>query len=279
VPDTDTESIHVERRSISRILQLRDRIADKGFEMFYGYTPVGGAFDDLVDQVHRCLSKVRKPVLRTSLEHLAGQRLDRQTIYDTAWRLAGNMERLRQDEPVLPWSRQKCREWVPIQVMSYEPHATKRGQLGGMFRVRILAGTPCPMILRVFWPITACTMIARHCGYTARWHAYPFADRSELVNMRLLALIDPELCKPNQPRFFKVASAPALLKWNRNIIQKRFRKGGNKPWPCPLDYTHRCFECHVGYLDCPAATHRETIRPVDEVLREQLTKHEESKNG
>lgn len=45
-----------------------------------------------------------------------------------------------------------------------------------------------------------------------------------------------------------------LMKWNRRIIKQRFRRD----WVCPHNFDHHCYKCPVGYIDCPAATHKET---------------------
>jgi len=165
---------------------------------------------------------------------------------------------LQQGNPVLPWTAQRVREAVPVQVMHCELSQSRRGSWGGDFRMRIMAGTSCPMTISRWWSQGFCGLLARRAGYTSLRHGYPFAHISELVNMRLLAQLDPEHSRDDAPGFREIGCTGALQKWNKRIIQFRFRKQGKEHWPCPRGYEHYCHECHVGYLDCPAATHRDT---------------------
>jgi hypothetical protein len=144
---------------------------------------------------------------------------------------------------------------VPVQVISYEHATTKFHKPGGSFVLRVLAGTSCPWRITKFWTTRFCRHIATKMGYSRSSGDYPLSHISELVSLRLWALIDPEFCRPGEPGFTDVGFTAGPNNWNRVIIKQRFRKD----WECPYAYDHRCYKCHVGYLDCPAATHKETV--------------------
>ncbi len=255
---TTTDNAIKIKYSIPRVLKIRDKLASSAFIQSYGAIPKGKDFEGLIAKVVKDLPGVDYDTIFDSIHGLAGQRLTTQLIFNTCWRLAGNLPQLRCGVSVPPWTTQDCKEWVPIQVTSHQFGTTPFGKAGGRFRMRVLAGSPCPLFITTFWNTSACIMIARRAGYTAVWHDYPFSHNSELVNMRLLVLIDPERCMPGRPWFFEVDCPDSLKKWNRRVIQRRFRRSGNKVWKCPRGHNCRCYECHIGYTECPAATHRET---------------------
>jgi len=261
----DNAGVPVPRYCLQRYAKLREKLLNKALGPFYGVTPYGKDFDRLVQALTAALPKVTFRTIYDSVRSLAGVTLTVEVINNLAWRLSANIERLQMELAVPEWSQQAWPEWVPVHVLSCEAYRTQQRRHGGLFRLRVLAGTPCPRIIRTFWSNEFCAMLARRLGYTAKWGKYPFRRREELVSMRMLVLVDPKYCQAEQLGFKNVLVSSALLKWNRGIIRQRFRVG----WECPYAYLHPCFDCHVGYVDCPAATHRETVLPrgpIDAIL-------------
>jgi hypothetical protein len=242
--------------SLERITALRKRLTDDDLVDFVGYSPTGDTFNDLTVRTAAALG-VSVSVIRESISHLAGQCLTAKLLDDTAWRLAGNAPRLRRGIAVPPWTVQRAPEWVPIQVLEYTYHRTQRGAHGGLFRLRIMAGTPCPLIVTAFWPSQLCWMLARRAGYNAR-RDLPYSHPSEMVNMRLMALVTAEHSR-GKPGFAKYGCTDQLRRWNNVVIKHRFRLEGTEEWPCPEGFDHQCYECPIGYDRCPAATHRNTF--------------------
>jgi hypothetical protein len=244
--------------NIQQIYKVRDRLLSRELWEFTGETLVAERLPVLVRALQRVF-KVRTAVLHDSVQHLAGMELAPRVLNALAWRLAGNRRRLQAEEPVLPWSIQHEYEWVPVQIIASE--ATRHGRKqrwGSIFIMRILAGSGCPLTMKKFWPHGFCASLARRAGYTSSRRSYPYTDMSELVNMRFMVLLDPERCRNGKPDFEDIGCPGSHVKWNRVIIQKRFRKQGVAHWPCPMDYSHQCHMCRVGYDQCPAATHKET---------------------
>lgn len=243
------------RYNIKRIIQVRDMLVNDTFSDYLGFAPTGESFEELVDRLCDAFSGVSRQVMWDSVRYVAGALLSEEAMRNMVWRLAGNIRRLRDGQVVPPWHLQTEKEWMPVQIIAYQPEESARGRRGGRFTMRVLAGTACPLRLSKFWPRGFARYIALGAGYSRGNGEFRLGDISELVNLRLWIRIDPELCRPGLPGFDEVGCTAGLLKWNREIIKKRFRRG----FICPYHYDHHCFKCHVGYLQCPAATHKETV--------------------
>ena len=251
---------NIPRFSLSRIEKLRDKLTNDALLGYHGYTLTGADFQQFVQVIAQTLPRVNYNTVFRSIQDLAGTRLTVSVIDAVAWRLAANTKLLQQKIAVPPWTMQEEPEWVPVQVLSLSPNPPRNGKRSNLVRLRVLAGTSCPLIFAANWSRAFCKMLARRVGYSAPWRSYPFTHDTELVNMRLVVQIDPQYCRPGQPGFRNVRMVGALLKWNRDIIKRRFRVG----WSCPHGYRHRCARCPVGYCECPAATHRETYNTGDD---------------
>jgi len=243
---------------LNRVFGLRDKLLDEVFAEYIGYTPTGQQFAQLSQRVRRVLGGVRGDVLLMSLRDLVGQEITRDLARTVAWRLAGNISKLRVGKEAGPWVHQAEEEWVPAQIISYSFKRSRWGEAGGLYRLRILAGSACPMILQQWWRSQFVRLLATRLGYSTGRGAFPMRHISELVNLRVWLLLDPKLSQ-EKPGFYLVRCSSGLLKWNKQIVHMRYRQFDGKPWRCPRDYTHPCCECEVGYLDCPASTHRETV--------------------
>lgn len=250
-----TPPTRLPRYNLSRIFAVRDRLCNFELDEYAGFTPTGKHFEEMVDKFHQSLPGTDKRALYDSLRNLAGFELTPSRLRATAWRLVANIDRLKRGVAVPPWSIQLENEWVPAQVLSWRAEQTSKGRHGGLFSMRILAGTPCPLITTAFWTRGFSYAVARRLGYTSRRHNHPYSHPSELVSMRLWLHIEPGRSMDGAPGFHIVKCSPGLLSWNKSIIKRRFREG----WQCPHSFTHYCFQCPIGYSQCPAATHRETI--------------------
>lgn len=243
------------RYNIKRIVTVRDMLINDTLSDFLGFTPIGEHFEELVDRLCGAFPRVNRQVLWDSVRYVAGSLLTEEAMKNMVWRLAGNIRRLRDGQTVPPWHMQTEVEWMPTQVIAYQPDQSSRGRQGGRYTLRVLAGTACPMRITKFWTRGFARHIALGAGYTRGYGDFRLGHISELVNLRLWVRIDPEQCRPGMPGFDEVGCTAGLLNWNRGIIRKRFRRG----FVCPYNYDHHCYKCHVGYSECPAATHMETV--------------------
>jgi hypothetical protein len=257
------------RYDLNKIERVRGDLFQYAFGDYLGATPEGEDFSCMVHDVADHL-KVPFRTVFESIRTAAGQRLTIPLAYTLSWRLAGNLSRLKKGLPVPPWVYQHEKEAVPIQVTASTLKRTKRGYIMAVNTVRVLAGTPAPMRLTAWWSKSFCQLLARRLGYTSLRGDFPYSHPYELVNMRMLVLLDPDKTRDGKPGFQEVRCTGTLQKWNRSIIEKRFRRQGNQPWPCPYGFDHYCYNCRIGYVDCEAATHRHTEPEKHAVSEEQV---------
>jgi len=210
--------------SITAVIRLRDKLVDSHLFSFNGLRLDANNIQIFAASVQKAMPKVKPDVVYDSMEHMAGQVLTPSVLRETAWRLAGNKKRLEQREPVHPWTVQRELEWAPVQIISCQPEANPRSKFfGANYAMRVMAGSACPLIVVKWWSVKFAKSLAIKGGYTRRRNKYPFQDMAELVNMRFLVQLEPKLSR-GKPGFAQITCATSLTKWNRQIIQKRFRK-------------------------------------------------------
>jgi len=240
--------------NLVRIFAIRARLLTDTLVPYVGTELVGDWFGELTRDLARALD-VQEDVIEDSIRHCAGEVLLRPSAFVLAWRLAGNIDRLRDGTACPQWFTQSEEEWLPTQVLDWQADKTSRGKPVNVYTLRILAGTSCPMRVIASWPVSFTRMLARQIGFSNRRGKTPFQHPAEFVRLRLRVLADPARSKPGQLGFWEVAGAAGLTKWNRSILQKRARIG----FQCPENYTHACHVCPYGYDECPAACRPKTI--------------------
>ncbi|MCI0420750.1 MAG: hypothetical protein L0312_16240, partial [Acidobacteria bacterium] len=107
--------------------------------------------------------------LEESLRHLAGELVTEQIARDTAYRLAGNLQRLTDTYAAPPWRYQLAPEWVPVRVMAARPLYRQRSNkpvFGSLLDFEVLAGTSCPLTIRKWWSLRMCRYHARNFGFS-----------------------------------------------------------------------------------------------------------------
>jgi hypothetical protein len=239
------------RFDINGILRRRDRIVDRVIVPRIGELLQLDALQQMTAELQRVLpSGITRATLFESIRHIAGRTVQRPNGTALAWRLAGNIPRLREGVPASPWSAQLTEEWVPLQILRATPCRNQRNRIGYNYEFRVLAGSPCPMRLTAFWAKELSRAMARRMGFSKPWGHFPYKHAVDLVGLRLLGQLDPQR-STTSPAFYEVACPAAFQKWNRDhVLRVRCRVD-----PCPRGWTHSCRTCLVGYANCPAATH------------------------
>jgi hypothetical protein len=218
-------------------------------------------FTKFVNAFHGLLpSGIDPSIVRDSLRHLAGTKLTGLKIETEAWRLLGNVQRLKDYYAVPPWTKQQQDEWVPLQIIQSRLFRTPRGKIGHLFRMRILAGLSCPLVVEKFWSQSFGFIMARRIGFTQPSGPLPFRDGSELVQLRLFGLVEPDR-SDSKPDFEKVKCPASMVKHNKKIIRDR-QRGEGTDFRCPYEFIHQCYLCPIGYAQgertCPVAVHPAT---------------------
>jgi len=239
------------------VLRLKRKIQEALID-YEGEVLTAGCFGQFVQAVYLLLPAVKSyAAVFDSLEHLVGQRATSELLEESIWRLVGNLIRLQNGDSVFAWSSQVEDELVPFQILSVEHRITeKRRKRGGQFYCRALAGSPCPLVIPIFWTLKFCSWASQQMGFSAPWRKHPFRDVFELVNMRFHGLVLAEKSK-EQPVFEEIVLMRGDTVWNKRLLIMRSRTGRFR---CPHKFPddHPCHLCFVGLEQCPAAVHEQT---------------------
>jgi hypothetical protein len=238
--------------SYVRVRERRDKICTRALRPYIDANIIGATVYDICkDIMAEMPATVVETALYDSIRVLAGTKLTQQVAADLAWRLAGNVEKLIDGQPVLKWAQQLGDEIVPVVVEGVRPFKRKNSP-GFLFTCRVLAGSPCPMVITQFFSRGSCSAISRTLGFSAPWGAYPYSTALHFVNLLFFAHIDAARSR-EMPFFAKVSASSSMLKANRKLIEVRCRAK-----PCPDQFEHGCSFCWFGYDQCEFATHART---------------------
>lgn len=243
------------RFDLTRIIKLRDKLVEEVFFPRYDVTIEEAVFRAVVDALrHRLPRAISGHTVYETSRQLLGRILTPQLAWEVAWRIAGNVDRLKRGIVVNPWVGQAEPEWVPVQVVRVDPaRHPRRPEIGAAVVVQVMAGGCCPMRLESFWKRNLMGALAQRIGFTPSWGKRPFSHVEQYVGLRFLALIDPKRCEGGKPGYFEIGVPSGFLDWNVSLLKKRF-----KDIPCPKGWSHECHNCAQGYEVCPAATHFRT---------------------
>lgn len=248
------------RRPSFNIVEIdrKREIILRRIDSFVSETLEGSRLDELAHALRGVLpSGATYDAIFESIRYLAGYRLEPLEAYRLAWRFAGNVPTLRVGKAVMPWSVQQQDEWVPLEVTRAILTKDYRGRPGYDFVFRVLAGSPCPLKIRMFWRAAATRFVSRQVGFSAPWGKYPFTRATQIVGLRLLGKIEAVLSK-GRPAFHEIACPQSMINWNRsNVLKLRLRVDGAQ---CPNRWAHPCHRCAVGYDRCSVATHYRTYQ-------------------
>jgi hypothetical protein len=241
---------------------------------FFACRPTGPEFERLVMRLSTVVP-VPYSTLFESMRYAVGLELNDDTINRIAWRLAGNMKRLKR-AAVYPWSRQVRREWAPIQVMEVLPMTiettskvskTLIRKPGASISLKVIAGSPAGYELSQTWSSAYIHTLKAELGFDRFDRAafnYKYADKPgrplrdirELTRLRFFGLFDPEASREG-PTFIEVAGSGSTRDWNKKVMKMRQRI----ELPCPKGYELDrvpCHKCEMGYDQCKAACHPNT---------------------
>lgn len=250
--------------SVGRVLDRRDKLADilVGFD---GRRPAGDEFHGLVRALVGGLpTGCREQAVSASAGHLAGQPVTVPAAVALAWRLAANVDRLKQGRPVTPRAWESEPHWAVLQALAVRPvvlypEDKARRQRGAYMRFQALTGLAAGIAFRRFWSIDLIRYFATAAGFPKPWKENAFDDERQLAGFRLVAYLEPERARDGQPGFKHLAVPPAFERWNRGVIAARVREKNPCPRRLPLEVA--CHTCPAGQDECHAACHPVTYRP------------------
>jgi hypothetical protein len=257
--------------NLAKIITLRQKLTDEVMLGDIGNKFSGQDFLELVSRIKEVLPKeVPESAISDSIKNILGVELSEKLAEDLAWRLAGNLPRLKKGIPVPVWTRQLEEEWAPIRVESVWPKTLKskkpgiKTRSGAIIVFRFLAGFPAGKLVERFWSDVMVRHYRRTLGFSAfdaNRYSYggangklnlPLHDIREIGRFRFVAKVLKETFR-DQPTFDArdIRCPPAFVKWNQTIQKRRQRVG----FTCPYNLQIMCHHCPVGWEQCSAACH------------------------
>lgn len=248
--------------SIKRVLATKRTIC-KAAAAYLDQRLAKDLFEGFVDVVRRKLpAGIIREVVRDSLLNVAGRQLTQELLDDTAWRMAGNVPRLKALRTAPVWNRQVWDEYVPLQIVAVSRSYRHHKPMASL-TLRVLAGTPAGLLIETTWSIGLCRALAQRLGFTSPFGDHPFDDSRQLMGFRFYGLIEPRLCRPT-PQFESLWCTDendkiypqSCYKHNRELLRCRNRPPG--VFDCPRGFpveTVPCHRCWVGLDGCPVAVH------------------------
>ncbi len=207
---------------------------------------------EIIPRITKQLPKVEPITVENSLRTTIDAILTQPKITEIAWRFAGNLPTLQDGRSVFPWIHQKHIEWVPVSILETKKSANADKIIVTM---RILAGTPCPMLIVYNWKEGNIRYISRLVGFASDRQSRPLVHYSNITGMLFCGCLLPTL-SANQPTFptESIYCSPSMLENNKKLIDSRNRR----ITPCPFSMNCDCYRCHVGLDKCPRAIRRTT---------------------
>lgn len=258
---------------ISEILKVQQQLSGPAWLDYYGIKLQGEDFEDFARCAHAEMPRVPFAAVYASLQAFAGQELTPKMGDEAAWRLAGNLPRLKKGTPVYPWKGQIEAESVPmvIERVNLATRILKRDSKeehvrGAWVTFFILGGLPAGRRVTRFWSWKYAKSVKSLIGFS-KWDRslytddrtrlrtnFPLVDMRQLVQMRIFAGIEADL-DPAGPKLIgdEVRATPSMIEHNHVLFRRRLRQDG---FECPMAWDRECYRCPKGYETCPAACHR-----------------------
>jgi hypothetical protein len=240
--------------SYVQTIRRRNQLYEHVFAQQIGNCFDAGALNTLTDAALNYLpQRTAKNAVYESLRVFAGTQITPRLALEIAWRLSGNVLRLIDDIPVLPWTQQTEDELVPVRVEHVSP-ARRKDKSGYYFSLRCVGGSPCPIEFSHFVSRVAAKVLSRTVGFSGNtWGKHPYAGVAQhFSGLLFFAHVEAERSR-DKPYFHQVSASSGMLKHNKELLDVRCRAK-----PCPLEYRHNCVDCHIGTEDCVFSTHRQT---------------------
>ncbi len=223
---------------VGSILSAKNAWRDKLLMEYGGEEISVETMSEMVCSLEELIPEAIGENLTLSVEHLLGETVTQDLLDELCWRLAANRGRL-QTGPVRPWTSQADVEWCAVQVINGR-RVWRNDRPGAMLQFRFLSGSPAGRSNELFWSLKLAHFFRKDFGFT---YEMPLSSPLEYVSLRFLALVAPEFSKAG-PGFERLSMPGAALKWNKRVIQMRYRRG----FDCPYHYQHACHLCPLGYV-------------------------------
>jgi hypothetical protein len=225
----------VPKFNVTQVFKTRDKVFNQVFQPRQYDMLVGPRhIQQVVEDLQKALpGGIEFNTLFETVRPLVGKELTPKLCGEFAWRVAGNIQRLKDGLPVYSWSTQESEEWTILQVLRAVRNRNPRtDEVGITYDYRVLLGSPCPLVISRWWSQPQCSIAARALGFSAAWNKYPYTTGEQLVGLRLAVYLDPQYSR-DKPGFKEIAPTNHCLQWNRDILRLRLRHED-----CPNGWLH-----------------------------------------
>lgn len=178
---------------------------------------------------------------------------DEFTVEDNARlavRFAGQINRLRLGQAIVPWSSMSPLDWSAVQIVDLRPGARFFKNRETVGKVAKLYGIAGPLSgEKIDWFFAS--SMSRHLGIKLGFSKfsrgkYPKDDDMEMCQLRLAVQAES---KDGRPMIRATDCSASMIEYNRSLMSMRLRRD----FECPFQYHHQCHQCPAGSNECPAA--------------------------
>jgi hypothetical protein len=253
---------------IQNVLETRNKLVSKLLHLV-DKKMTGSDFHEFVNLLHEYLPKdILRITVQDSVKDLVKKHLTKSLLFDTCWRLAGNLNKLLDQKPVIPWARQEDFEWIPAQV--YEIQTVKKlNRLVHELTFQSLAGSIVPKKIIQYWSLKktyylSCYRNEKNLGFGfssshvnsrgEQQNKNLFSDIRQYSGLRCFLLVDPKKSQAD-PFVTTIGHSYATTNYNKRLIAGRDRTQTD----CLKGHRNlECYHCPYGIDKCPLATHLKT---------------------
>lgn len=257
--------------SVTQVISRRDKLA-KELTPFIGAKIEGPIFQALLDTLCKHLPNgILRSTVLSSLNGLLNKELTAELAVATCWRLAGNINRLKDHKPVIEWTCQLEHEWVPAQITDTKVFRKFR-KLEYRLEFLVLAGTATNMQVTQRWSHKKLQYFATYRNDAGHGFGFGkhklnrrgeelgkllFMDVKQFYGLRCFLLLDPDRSR-DEPVASEIRSTSSTMAYNRKLLKARDRE--ETPCVKGLPQTQECFTCPYGRDVCAFATHKSSYR-------------------
>ena len=237
----------------NHFLATRKKIFSVMMTELHGTKPSIADITRTADKIAQII-KTDPEVVAKSISELGVYICDKDKLFFSAWRLAGNIKSLRSGKVLRKWPNANAPEWAPLQITSCSRISDKRAE----FRCVWLAGSPSGIVFKLVLSKAQLRRYAKSLGFLSprgERKCYPFRAPEQIVKFRTYGLAIPAKDVDTPP--VALHTPETFRRYNRELLKKRYRIDPGYFCPKKFPTTFPCHLCPVGYLNCEAATHRE----------------------
>jgi hypothetical protein len=230
------------------------------FSNYIGRDVQAHEYIDFVRQVSELMpAGVRRKALHDSLVCFHGRPVTNDLVVDMSWRLAGNIDLLREGVPVTTDVALTRKGWCAVQIVKVTPTVinrhTRNKQRGSNLTLFVLTGHAAGVTINRFRSMGQMYSLSRLMGFSAPHKQLPYRDERELFGLRFGALMDPSCVSKEGTIWYSDSCCEGtMLSRNKQILSRRNRID----FACPLGKdaeSFPCFRCWKGTESCSASVH------------------------